>query len=207
MGEGDGQIAPVVLERARALYLRTQGASEIPATSPWTRRARTTSAQRPAADFTSSAKPTARFARFPRVMAAVAICRASRISQTAGRCAKNFGNAMDSDLTAGGAYVTGETNPSFKGYYRVAARPGRHLPPPLRAVRRRRRDRQRQAARHRRTSGRAVEGRLPAQRVRQPLRRTVTVMFRSAIWSITPAAAATAAPVGRPRTPSKSFRC
>jgi hypothetical protein len=37
------------------------------------------------------------------------------------RCAKNFGNAMDSNLTAGGAYVTGETKTSFKGYYRVSA--------------------------------------------------------------------------------------
>jgi len=36
-------------------------------------------------------------------------------------CAKNFGNAMDSELTMGGAYVTGETKTSFKGYYRVAA--------------------------------------------------------------------------------------
>jgi hypothetical protein len=38
------------------------------------------------------------------------------------RCAKNFGNAMDSSLTAGGAYVTGETKTSFKGYYRVSAK-------------------------------------------------------------------------------------
>jgi hypothetical protein len=37
------------------------------------------------------------------------------------RCARNFGNAMDSDLTAGGVYVTGETKTSFKGYYRVSA--------------------------------------------------------------------------------------
>jgi hypothetical protein len=37
------------------------------------------------------------------------------------RCAKNFGNAMDSKLTAGGAYVTAETKTSFKGYYRVSA--------------------------------------------------------------------------------------
>ena len=36
------------------------------------------------------------------------------------RCVKNFGNAMDSDLTAGGAYVTGETTASFKGYYRAS---------------------------------------------------------------------------------------
>src|SRR5262249_60407937 len=38
------------------------------------------------------------------------------------RCAKNFSNAMDSELTAGGAYVTGETKASFKGYYRVSAK-------------------------------------------------------------------------------------
>jgi hypothetical protein len=37
------------------------------------------------------------------------------------RCARHFGNAMDSRLTAGGAYVTGETRTSFKGYYRGAA--------------------------------------------------------------------------------------
>jgi hypothetical protein len=34
------------------------------------------------------------------------------------RCAKNFSNAMDSKLTTGGAYVTGEEITSFKGYYR-----------------------------------------------------------------------------------------
>jgi hypothetical protein len=38
------------------------------------------------------------------------------------RCAKNFSNAMDSKLTAGGTYVTGETKTSFKGYYRVSAK-------------------------------------------------------------------------------------
>ena len=36
------------------------------------------------------------------------------------RCAKNFGNALNSRLTAGGAYVTRETKTSFKGYYRVS---------------------------------------------------------------------------------------
>jgi len=36
------------------------------------------------------------------------------------RCAKSFGNSMDSK--AGGAYVTGETKTSFKGYYRASAK-------------------------------------------------------------------------------------
>jgi len=34
------------------------------------------------------------------------------------RCAKNFSNAMDSQLTTGGPYVTAEIRTSFKGYYR-----------------------------------------------------------------------------------------
>ncbi|HTV26345.1 MAG TPA: hypothetical protein VMF32_01020, partial [Xanthobacteraceae bacterium] len=38
------------------------------------------------------------------------------------QCAKNFGNALDSRLTAGGAYVTRETKASFKGYYRVSTK-------------------------------------------------------------------------------------
>ena len=38
------------------------------------------------------------------------------------RCAKNFGNALDSRLTAGGAYVTAETKTSFKGYYHASTK-------------------------------------------------------------------------------------
>ena len=38
------------------------------------------------------------------------------------RCAKNFGNALDSKLTAGGAYVTDEIKTSFKGYYHLSAK-------------------------------------------------------------------------------------
>ena len=37
------------------------------------------------------------------------------------RCARNFGNALESELTAGGVYVTGEAKTSFKGYYRASA--------------------------------------------------------------------------------------
>jgi hypothetical protein len=38
------------------------------------------------------------------------------------RCAKNFSNAMDSNLTTGGPYVTAEIRTSFKGYYPVSGR-------------------------------------------------------------------------------------
>ena len=37
------------------------------------------------------------------------------------RCAKNFSNAMDLQLTTGGPYVTAEIRTSFKGYYRDPA--------------------------------------------------------------------------------------
>ena len=37
------------------------------------------------------------------------------------RCVRNFGNALDLDLTAGGVYVTAEAKTSFKGYFRVSA--------------------------------------------------------------------------------------
>ena len=69
MGEGEGQIARVVL-RGLARFTSRRGL-EILVTSPWTLHARM-AAQR-GVGFTSSAKPIGRFARFPRVTAAVAI--------------------------------------------------------------------------------------------------------------------------------------
>jgi hypothetical protein len=123
VGEGEGQIAPVVLHRARALYLEkvSGGAVKNPCYF-------------------------AMDATHPHVLAHgelgrrfYVICEADRsvraISAGHGggrilnganfangkRCAKNFSNAMDSRLTAGGAYVTDETITSFKGYYRASA--------------------------------------------------------------------------------------
>ena len=80
VGEGEGQIAPVVLQRARALYLKkvSEGAVNNPcyfatprAPAAWD------------ADFTSFAKPTGRFVRFHPDMATGATLKASRILQTA----------------------------------------------------------------------------------------------------------------------------
>jgi hypothetical protein len=125
VGEGDGQIAPVVLERARALYLR---------------KARDGTVKNPCYFAMDATRPHAlgnvgrRF---------YVICEADRsfraISSGHGggrrlpgiaifangkRCARNFGNAMGSRLTTGGAYVTSEQITSFKGYYPVSG--GRH---------------------------------------------------------------------------------
>jgi len=119
VGDGDGQIAPVVLQRARALYLQklSEGTVENPCY------------------FAMDATRPAGFGRRFYV-----ICEADRslravpsghgngrnlkgIANFANgiRCAKNFSNALDSKLTTGGPYVTAETRTSFKGYYRVSA--------------------------------------------------------------------------------------
>ena len=125
VGEGEGQIAQPVLRRARALYLKkvSEGAVKNPCYFAM-------DATRP--NDSSEGKLGGRF---------YVICESDRSFRTisAGhgggrdlkgiadfangrRCAKNFSNAMDSELTAGGAYVTGETKTSFKGYYRVPAK-------------------------------------------------------------------------------------
>jgi len=125
MGDGDGQISQVVLERARALYLKkvAQGAVRNPCYFAM-------DATRPG-DLGNGVLGRRYYV----------ICEASQsfraISSGHGggrnlkgtvdfsngrRCSKNFGNAMDSELTAGGAYITREAKTSFKGYYRTGAR-------------------------------------------------------------------------------------
>jgi hypothetical protein len=123
IGESEDQIAQVVLQRARTLYLQklSEGAIKNPCYFAM-------DATRP--NDLGDGKLGRRF---------YVICESKRsfraISAGHGggrdlkgiadftngkRCAKNFGNAMDSSLTAGGAYVTAETKTSFKGYYRVS---------------------------------------------------------------------------------------
>ena len=118
VGEGEGQIAPVVLQRARALYLQKSHAGAIK--NPCYFAMDATRPHDP-----GGGKLGSRF---------YVICESDRsfraISSGHGsgranfvngkRCAKNFSNAMDSRLTAGGPYVTAETRTSFKGYYRAA---------------------------------------------------------------------------------------
>jgi hypothetical protein len=122
IGEGDGQIAQMVLQRARALYLRKvkEGVVKNPCYFAM-------DATRP-----HELGGGRSGARFYVICEADQSFRAISAGHGSGRdlkgvvnflngkqCAKNFGNAMDSYLTAGGAYVTGETKTSFKGYYRA----------------------------------------------------------------------------------------
>jgi hypothetical protein len=84
------------------------------------------------------------------------------------RCAKNFGNAMDSSLTAGGAYVTGETKTSFKGYYRVLAKQDAAL---IRSFVQFDGEGETANARQRESSGRIVEECLSSKRSAQSVRK------------------------------------
>jgi hypothetical protein len=121
IGEGEGQIAPVILQRARTLYLRKVAAGVV---------------KNPCYFAMDATRPNdlgegSLGKRFYVICEADRSFRAMSAGHGGGRdlkgvadfangreCAKNFGNALDSYLTAGGAYVTRETKTSFKGYYR-----------------------------------------------------------------------------------------
>ena len=119
IGEGEGQIAPVVLQRARGLYLEkvSQGAVKNPCYFAM-------DATRPAGfgrRFYIICEADQTFRAVPSGHGNGRNLRGIANFANGIRCAKNFSNAMDSKLTTGGAYVTAETRTSFKGYYRVAA--------------------------------------------------------------------------------------
>jgi hypothetical protein len=116
VGEGGSQIAPVVLQRARALYLQRviEGAAKnscyfaMDATRPggWGRR------------FYVICETDRTFRAIPTGHGNGRHLKGIANFANGIRCAKNFSNAMDSKLTTGGAYLTGEEITSFKGYYR-----------------------------------------------------------------------------------------
>jgi hypothetical protein len=125
VGEGEGQIAQVVLQRARALYIQKVQAGVV---------------KNPCYFAMDVTRPhdlnNGRLgSRFYVICESRQSFRAISAGHGGGRnlkgianfangkrCAKNFGNAMDSLLTAGGPYVTSETKTSFKGYYRASAK-------------------------------------------------------------------------------------
>lgn len=119
IGLNDGQIAPVVLQRARALYRdkRRSGVVRNPCYFAM-------DATRPS--LSESGRPSRRFyiicekaESFRAVSSGYGNGRQlPRADFSNGRqCAKNFSNAEGSNLTAGGKYVTAESRTSFKGYY------------------------------------------------------------------------------------------
>ena len=119
VGEGDGQIAPVVLQRARAFYLQKVSEGAV---------------KNPCYFAMDATRPGGFGRRFYIICEADRTFRAVPSGHGSGRnvagmnftngiqCAKNFSNAMDSKLTTGGPYVTAEIRTSFKGYYRSAGK-------------------------------------------------------------------------------------
>jgi hypothetical protein len=124
VGEGEGKIAYVVLQRASALYQEKVRAGAVKNPCYFAM-----DATRP--NDLGNGKLGKRFyviCESDRTFRAIAAGHGGGrdlkgIADFANgrRCARNFSNALDSSLTAGGAYVTGETRTSFKGYYRVSA--------------------------------------------------------------------------------------
>lgn len=121
IGVGNGEIALPVLERARALYLEKISEGKVRNGCYFAM-----DATRP--NDVTDGKSGGRF---------YVICEGDQTFRVisaghgSGRnlqgianfsngreCAKNFGNALDSNLTAGGSYLTNELKTSFKGYYR-----------------------------------------------------------------------------------------
>ncbi|MEI9916612.1 MAG: hypothetical protein WDN29_13380 [Methylovirgula sp.] len=122
IGEGEDDIAPIVLQRARALYLQKVHEGAVRNSCYF------------AMDATRPNDMGGSGHRFYVICESSQSFRAISAGHGGGRnlggvanfangrrCIKNFGNAMDSDLTAGGAYVTSEMKTSFKGYYRASA--------------------------------------------------------------------------------------
>ncbi len=119
VGTGEGQIAPVVLQRARALHHRkvSEGAVHnacyfaMDATRPSTSRG--WRAGPPVLHHLRGGPVVPR--GFVRLWQRAEAAAAANFSN--GReCAQNFSNAEGSKLTMGGAYVTAEPRTSFKGY-------------------------------------------------------------------------------------------
>jgi hypothetical protein len=119
VGEGPSQIAQVVLQRARTLYLQKESEGVV---------------KNPCYFAMDATRPGGSGQRFYTICEADKTFRAVPTGHGNGRhlngivnfangirCAKNFSNAMDSKLTTGGAYLTGEEITSFKGYYRTSS--------------------------------------------------------------------------------------
>lgn len=121
IGEGNGQIALPVLQRARALYWEKLAEGKVKNGCYFAM-----DATRPN-DLTDGKAG----GRFYMICEGLQTFRVISSGHGSGRnlpgvanfsngreCAKNFGNALDSNLTAGGSYLTSEIKTSFKGYYR-----------------------------------------------------------------------------------------
>src|SRR6516162_2530038 len=123
VGEGEGQIAQVILQRARALYFQKvrEGVVRNPCYFAMDARPNDLGHDDSGRRFYVICESDRTFHAISAGHGGGRDLKGIADFANGRRCAKNFGNAMDSKLTAGGAYVTGETKTSFKGYYRASA--------------------------------------------------------------------------------------
>lgn len=122
LGDGNGQITPIVLERARELYFSKVAEGKVKNACYFAM-----DATRP--NVLTDGTTGGRFYIICEAQQSFRVISAGHgggrnlpgvVNFSNGReCAKNFGNALDSNLTAGGAYLTSEIKTSFKGYYRT----------------------------------------------------------------------------------------
>lgn len=117
VGTSEGQIAPVVLQRARALYERKKAKGAVKNACYLAK-----DATRPSV---VNGQPGKRFyiicersKTFRAVSSGYGNGRKLKAANFSNgrQCARNFSNAEGSKLTMGGAYTTAETRTSFKGY-------------------------------------------------------------------------------------------
>ncbi|WP_321576427.1 hypothetical protein [Bradyrhizobium barranii] len=122
VGDGAGQIAPVVLQRARALYLRKVAAGVVKNPCYFAMDATRLSEAGLGKRFYEICEADRSFRAMPAGHGSGRNIKGAVNFANGKECAKNFGNALDSNLTTGGAYVTAETKTSFKGYFRNGAK-------------------------------------------------------------------------------------
>ena len=124
VGTSDGQIAPVVLERARSHYLRKQAEGKVKNSCYFAMdatRPSTAGKRRLGRRFYIICEAKKSFSAVSSGYGNGRKLRGANFSN--GRqCAKNFGNAEGSNLTTGGLYLTAEARDSFKGYYRAGVK-------------------------------------------------------------------------------------
>ena len=168
VGEGDGQIAPVILQRARALYLKKVSEGAV---------------KNPCYFAMDATRPGGLVRRFYIICEADKSFRAIPAGHGSGRNLAgiaNFANGIRvrEELQQCDGFQTDDRRPLCDGrddhvVQRLLSRRSgkiRGFQPLVRAVRRRRRRRKRETARHRRASSRIVEESMSAQRSRQPVR-------------------------------------
>ncbi len=119
VGTGEGQIAEPVLRRARALYQRKTAEGAL-SNGCWFAMDATRPNDPDGGRFYVVCEGDQQFTAIPAGHGSGLKLPGAADFSNGRRCAKNFGNAADSNLTTGGSYVTGEARTSFKGYYRTA---------------------------------------------------------------------------------------